>query len=104
MAILGVSYKPGIGDVRESPALKIMDLLAALGAELRYHDPYVPELRAGLDLHSLGLEEAIEDADVVVIVTAHPELDVAAVVDGPAPVVDLRGVTRELTASNVMRL
>jgi len=72
VAIIGVSYKPGIGDVRESPALKIMDLLAARGADLRYHDPYVPELRGGLELQSVELEAAIEDADVIVIVTLIP--------------------------------
>ena len=44
IAVLGVSYKPGVGDVRESPGLKIVTLLAALGGELRYHDPFVPEL------------------------------------------------------------
>ena len=44
IAVLGVSYKPGVGDVRESPALKILTLLAALGADLRYHDPHVPSL------------------------------------------------------------
>jgi len=104
VAIVGVSYKPGIGDIRESPALKIMDLLAARGADLRYHDPYVPELRGGLELGSVELEAAIEDADVIVIVTAHPEFDPASVVDGPAPVVDLRGVTRDLGARNVVRL
>ncbi len=103
VAIIGVSYKPGIGDVRESPALKIMDLLARRGAELRYYDPYVPELRA-LGLQSLDLEAAIEDADVIVIVTAHPEFDPASVVDRPAPVVDFRGVTRQLGAHNVVRL
>ena len=42
--MLGVSYKAGVGDVRESPALKIIALLRRLGADLVYHDPYVPEL------------------------------------------------------------
>jgi hypothetical protein len=45
IALLGVSYKPGVGDIRESPALKILTLLSALGADLRYHDPHVPRLR-----------------------------------------------------------
>ena len=56
-AILGVSYKAGVGDVRESPAIKIMRLLAERGAELAYHDPYVPELpglRAGLAVARRG--------------------------------------------------
>ena len=45
IAVLGVAYKPGVGDIRESPALKIIDRLQALGAEVAYHDPYVPELK-----------------------------------------------------------
>ena len=44
IAVLGVSYKPGVGDVRESPALKIIALLRELGAEVVYHDPHVPAL------------------------------------------------------------
>ena len=44
IAIVGVSYKPGVGDMRESPALKIIALLRELGAEVGYHDPHVPEL------------------------------------------------------------
>ena len=45
IAVLGVSYKPGVGDMRESPALKIIELLRELGADVRYHDPHVPALR-----------------------------------------------------------
>ena len=61
VVVLGVSYKPGVGDIRESPALKLIDLLAARGAELVYHDPYVPELAAaGLRHHELA--EALEGA------------------------------------------
>ena len=44
IAVLGVSYKPGVGDIRESPALKIISLLRELGAEVLYHDPHVPAL------------------------------------------------------------
>ena len=55
IAVLGVSYKPGVGDIRESPALKIIALLRELGAEVGYHDPHVPAL-AELGLRSLPLE------------------------------------------------
>ncbi len=58
IAVLGVSYKPGVGDIRESPALKIIELLRVLGAELRYHDPHVPSL-ADFDLRSLPLQDAL---------------------------------------------
>jgi UDP-N-acetyl-D-glucosamine dehydrogenase len=101
--ILGAAYKGGSGDTRESPALKIMKLLGVLEADLSYHDPYVPEL-AELDLRSVDLATALPEADVVAIVTAHKEIDYAEVVDAAKLVVDLRGVTRGITADNLVRL
>jgi UDP-N-acetyl-D-glucosamine dehydrogenase len=103
IAVIGVSYKPGVGDVRESPALKIIVLLRALGAELVYHDPHVPEL-AELDLRSAPLEEALQGADLALIVTAHPGVDHALVAERARVVVDLRGVTRGVGAANAVRL
>jgi UDP-N-acetyl-D-glucosamine dehydrogenase len=103
IAVLGVSYKPGVGDVRESPALKIITLLGALGAELVYHDPHVPELPE-FDLRSVPLEEALRDADLALIVTAHPTVDHAAAAELARVVVDLRGVTRSAAAANAVRL
>jgi UDP-N-acetyl-D-glucosamine dehydrogenase len=102
VAILGVSYKAGIGDVRESPAIKIMRLLAERGAELSYHDPYVPEL-PGFGLASQPLDDVLE-ADVVVFVTVHPELDTDRVLREAGLVVDFRGVTSGQTAGRVVRL
>jgi UDP-N-acetyl-D-glucosamine dehydrogenase len=96
IAILGVSYKPGVGDVRESPAVKIIGRLRDLGAEIAYHDEYVEELRA-FDLKSSALDEALDGASIAVIVTAHPGIDFAAVAER-VPVVDLRGVLRERRA------
>ncbi len=93
IAVLGVSYKPGVGDIRESPALKIIELLRELGGELRYHDPHVASLEQ-FDLHSLPLQDAIADADLALIVTAHPGVDHALVSERARLVVDLRGVTR----------
>jgi UDP-N-acetyl-D-glucosamine dehydrogenase len=91
--LLGVSYKPGVGDVRESPALKILAALRRLGADLRYHDPFVPELPMH-DMVCVGaLDEALEETDLAVIVTAHPGINFAALAD-TVPTVDLRGVTR----------
>jgi UDP-N-acetyl-D-glucosamine dehydrogenase len=103
VAIIGVSYKPGVGDVRESPALKIITLLRELGAEVLYHDPHVPELTE-LGLSSTGFEQAIGDADLAVIVTAHPGVDHDEIVRRAPLVVDLRGVTRSAGAGNVVRL
>ena len=93
VAIIGVSYKAGVGDVRASPALKIMSLLAERGAQLDYHDPYVPTLPA-FGLESRPLEDVLADADVAVIVTVHPDLDPEQVVREAGMVVDFRGVTR----------
>jgi UDP-N-acetyl-D-glucosamine dehydrogenase len=93
IVLLGVSYKAGVGDVRESPGLKIVTLLLALGADLRYHDPFVDELPE-LGLHSRPLDEALAGADLALIVTAHPGIDHDAVVDQVPLALDLRGVTR----------
>jgi UDP-N-acetyl-D-glucosamine dehydrogenase len=101
--IIGAAYKGGSGDTRESPALKIMKLLGVLEADLSYHDPYVPEL-SDLGLRSVDLAAALPEADVVAIVTAHKEIDYAEVVETAQLVVDFRGVTRNITADNLVRL
>jgi UDP-N-acetyl-D-glucosamine dehydrogenase len=95
--LLGVAYKPAVGDVRESPALKILAALGDRGAAIRYHDPYVPAL-AALDMTSVeDLEAALLDTDLAVIVTAHPGIDFPAVA-ATVPTVDLRGVLHERRA------
>jgi UDP-N-acetyl-D-glucosamine dehydrogenase len=96
VAILGVSYKPGVGDVRESPALKIIGRLRDLGAEIAYHDEFVDELRT-FDLRGASLKEALAGASIAVIVTAHPGIDFAKIA-AATPVVDLRGVLRTVHA------
>src|SRR6202453_1243443 len=101
--VLGVSYKPGVGDTRESPALKIISLLKDLGADVSYHDPHVPVL-ADFALSSAPLDEALADADLALIVTAHPSVDHALVARRARLVVDLRGVTRSSSLSSVVRL
>jgi UDP-N-acetyl-D-glucosamine dehydrogenase len=103
VALIGASYKAGVGDVRESPAIKIMKLLAERGAQLSYHDDYVPRLPE-FDLHSRPLDEVIADSDVVVIVTVHPELDLERVMEHAPLIVDFRGVTSGRAAKRVVRL
>jgi UDP-N-acetyl-D-glucosamine dehydrogenase len=103
IAVLGVSYKGGIGDIRESPALRIMRELADRGAKIVYHDPFVPELTA-LGMANTPLESAVAGADAVVLVTAHPGVDHLAVARDAELFIDLRGVTRGLDAENVVRL
>jgi UDP-N-acetyl-D-glucosamine dehydrogenase len=101
--ILGVSYKAGVGDTRESPAIKIIRLLGELGADLSYHDPHVPRLEeSGLVNSDLG--PALAEADLTVIVTSHPEFDLDRIVEHSRLVLDLRGVTREIDAGHVTRL
>jgi UDP-N-acetyl-D-glucosamine dehydrogenase len=103
VTVMGVSYKPGVGDIRESPALKIISLLRDLGAEVIYHDPHVAQLRE-FGLESTPLEQAVTDTDLAVIVTAHPSVDHEMVARRAGFVVDLRGITRTADATNVVRL
>jgi UDP-N-acetyl-D-glucosamine dehydrogenase len=95
IAVLGVAYKPDVGDLRESPALEIIDQLKALGATISYHDPHVSELPQ-YGLASEPLDEVLGRADLTLIVTAHSSLDYAGVVEGSKQVLDFRGVTRGL--------
>jgi UDP-N-acetyl-D-glucosamine dehydrogenase len=95
--IVGVSYKAGVGDMRESPALKILGLLRERGADVSYHDPHVPEL-VDFDLRSAELPAGAEGVDLALIVTAHPTVDHRAITEQAQLTLDLRGVTRRLGA------
>ncbi len=101
--LLGVSYKAGVGDLRESPALKIIKLLHERGADVSYHDPHVPDL-SSFGLSSVSLDEGVSEADIACVVTAHPSVDYAKLVADSELVLDLRGVTRGITADNLVRL
>jgi UDP-N-acetyl-D-glucosamine dehydrogenase len=90
--VLGVAYKPGIGDMRESPALKLISLLQNAGADVSYYDPHVLSFADhGLVMTRVPYEPAAYDC--VVIVTDHPEIDYDALVDDAQLVVDLRNAT-----------
>jgi UDP-N-acetyl-D-glucosamine dehydrogenase len=101
--ILGVSYKAGVGDIRESPSLKITKRLIDLGGDVSYYDPHVPAL-TDLGLGSVDLDEALASADLAAIVTAHPSVDYNEVVSTAPLVVDFRGVTRGIAAKNAENL
>jgi UDP-N-acetyl-D-glucosamine dehydrogenase len=101
--LLGVAYKGGVGDLREAPALKIIRRLRELGADIAYHDPHVPELTEH-GLVSVDLDDGVDSADIVCIVTAHPEVDHERVVREAQLVLDFRGVTRHISAPNLVRL
>jgi UDP-N-acetyl-D-glucosamine dehydrogenase len=103
IVLLGVSYKAGVGDVRESPALKIAERLQSYGADLAYHDAYVPDVPE-LGLKSTPLGQALDDAELAVILTAHPDIDYGDVLERVPLVVDLRGVTRGTARTNAIRL
>jgi UDP-N-acetyl-D-glucosamine dehydrogenase len=92
--MLGVAYKENVGDVRESPALKLVELLLDRGAVVAYHDPHVPDLvNEGINLVSEPLtDEALAEADVVCVVTAHGTIDYERVTRLAKHVVDFRNV------------
>ena len=115
--LLGVAYKRDIDDVRESPALSIIDRLRSKGCEVRYHDPFVRELRFD-DTHTEGgraplasvelNDQEIQAADCVVIVTNHSQIDYARVTEKASLVVDTRnalnGDLRRESRARIIRL
>jgi len=92
--VIGVAYKPDINDVRESPALDIIALLQEAGANVSYHDPYVPMLKVGI--HTMTSDEltpeSLSSADCVVIVTNHSALDSELIAEYSNPVTGTRRV------------
>jgi len=86
--LVGVAYKADIGDVRESPAEKLLELLRTAGADVSYHDPFVPEFDG---LRSAPLDPKAYDC--IAIVTAHSSIDYDELVDAAPLVVDLRNAT-----------
>jgi UDP-N-acetyl-D-glucosamine dehydrogenase len=99
--VLGVSYKPDIGDMRESPALKIIELIRNAGADVSYHDPHVPELRE-LGMKSVALEPKAYDA--VVIVTDHSSIDYDELVEEANLIIDFRNATKQPRSAKVWKL
>jgi len=99
--VLGVAYKPDIDDVRESPALDVIRLLEADGAEVEYHDPFVPQLQEdGRVWQGKALtDDLITSTDVAVIITDHSNVDHARVFELAPIVVDSRNATKGLVPS-----
>jgi UDP-N-acetyl-D-glucosamine dehydrogenase len=90
--VVGMAYKRDIDDVRESPALDIIRLLEEHGAEVTYHDPYIPSVREdGGARHSVDLTPGmLSDADALVIVTDHRVIDYQMLMDHAGLIVDTR--------------
>ena len=90
--VIGVAYKANVNDMRESPALRIVELLRAEGGNVEYHDPFVPTLPK-LGLASIPLTpDSAREFDVVVVVTAHDGIDWEMVGESANLIVDLRNV------------
>jgi UDP-N-acetyl-D-glucosamine dehydrogenase len=104
--VLGVAYKRDIGDVRESPALKVMEYLVKKGALVRYHDPYVPKFKTSVgEFNSVPLTDSeLQDADSVVILTDHSCIPYDKVAKLSRLVLDTRNVLKGLRAENIVRL
>jgi UDP-N-acetyl-D-glucosamine dehydrogenase len=107
--VLGVAYKRDIDDVRESPALDILELLEARGAQVSYYDAYIPslELAHGKTMTSLPAVDGYGQYDCVVIVTDHSDVDYARVVNEAKLVIDTRNATKKVRppgATNVITL
>jgi UDP-N-acetyl-D-glucosamine dehydrogenase len=104
--LLGVAYKSNVGDVRESPALDIVQLLQRQGAVVGYSDPFVPSVCQGmLDLKAVPVEQALaEGIDCAVITTHHRGVNYAAIVERALVVVDTRNVLKGVDADNIFRL
>ncbi len=103
--VLGVAYKADISDWRESPAVKVIELLQNAGASVAYHDPHVPSFATnGLALESVPLAPA--EYDAVVIATAHSGIDYSWLVEEAPLVVDLRNATGRagITSEKVWKL
>jgi UDP-N-acetyl-D-glucosamine dehydrogenase len=113
--VLGVAFKPGVDDPRNSPAKRVIELLLSRGAAVNYHDPYVPRFQVGNDvfhhksvaLESVSLtDEVLSSADCVVIVTGHRNVDYGRVVKQAARVVDTCNAVADVDENrgNVLRL
>jgi UDP-N-acetyl-D-glucosamine dehydrogenase len=106
--LLGMSYKRDVTDYRESPAIKVLELMIRRGANVRYHDPFVPEIQNGHGVKapegdarfSVELtDEALKSADAVVVLTDHTGVDYQHILDTAKLVVDFRNVAPDKPAS-----
>jgi len=108
--ILGAAYKPDVDDVRESPALDVIGLLKLKGADIEYHDPYIPHIHHETDGWQMDsvqdMMKAVKESDAVVIITNHKEYDYNAIVESAKFVFDTRNAIRKVAKNSekVVRL
>ncbi|MFT5207494.1 MAG: UDP-N-acetyl-D-glucosamine dehydrogenase [Candidatus Omnitrophota bacterium] len=95
--VMGVSYKPNIQDIRESPSIALIKELLSMGANLEYHDPFVPQLKLDKQtLKSKPLNKArIDSKDIILITTAHTAIDYGLLVKSSSPVLDTRNALKK---------
>ena len=103
---VGVAFKAGVDDLRGSPAVDVLERLAAKGADVRFHDPYVEAITiGGRELRSVPVDATtLANTDAVLVLTAHPQIDVHAIVAGAPLVFDARGATVGIDEPHVERL
>lgn len=104
--VLGVAYKKDIEDVRESPALRVLELLLDKKAKVDYHDPYIPGIREGnLKMRSIKLDyKGLGSYDCVVILTDHSTYDLKTIAREAKLIFDTRGCTINIPSDNIIRL
>ncbi len=102
----GVAYKPGVSDVRNSPALAVAQLLTDQGAAVTYSDPFVPEVETdGVPLPHVPLDEALDaGVDCLVITTHHEDVDYDGIVERAPLVLDTRNALAGVKAGHVFRI
>ncbi len=104
--VLGVAYKPDVDDLRESPALVIIELLQALGCDVSYNDPFFPKVGHGrkyaLNMVSTPLDR-VPEFDCVLVTTDHSSYEMEQIVADAKLVVDSRNATRHLSSPNIVR-
>ena len=102
--VLGVAYKPDIDDVRESPALDVIGMLQNKGAQVEYHDPYIPHIHHeydGWEMDSVtDVMKAVKESDAVIIVTDHKAYEYEAILDSAKFVFDSRNALGKLAKNN----
>jgi UDP-N-acetyl-D-glucosamine dehydrogenase len=104
--VLGVAYKKDVDDLRESPALTIIELLRAQGVEVSYNDPYFPAIGKGrhydLQMQCAPLKE-LGQYDCILIVTDHSDYDYPGIVNEAKLIVDSRNATRGIVSPKIVR-
>jgi UDP-N-acetyl-D-glucosamine dehydrogenase len=104
--ILGIAYKANVSDVRESPALDVIHLLRQMGADISYHDPYVPQIT--VDTHRMASrpysKELLRRSDAVVITTAHGTFKPREILENSKLLIDTRNMCRGLISDHLVRL